>query len=156
MRKKAVPRADFAPAAPAPAPAPAQVLLFCTMTRLLDVLEGYLDWRGFRALRMDGGTSSTERGALVQEFNAPGGQGLRGGWVLRVPGSASGRERLRRCVQQEGRPLGQLQGFLRTLALPSPSSCCPPARVCAIVVTARLQAPMSSSSCYPSGRAAWG
>jgi SNF2 family DNA or RNA helicase len=46
-------------------------LIFCTMTRLLDVLESYLEWRGLQFVRLDGGTSSNERGALVDSFNAP-------------------------------------------------------------------------------------
>ena len=50
-----------------------QVLLFCTMARVLDVLEDYLTWRGLQCLRLDGATASAERGALVQEFNRPGG-----------------------------------------------------------------------------------
>lgn len=49
-----------------------QVLLFSTMTRVLDVLEDYLDWRGFEHLRLDGAVSSAERGDLVQQFNSPG------------------------------------------------------------------------------------
>lgn len=51
-----------------------RVLLFCTMTRALDVLETYLDWRGLSYLRLDGGTSAEERGNLVKQFNAPGSQ----------------------------------------------------------------------------------
>jgi len=46
-------------------------LIFCTMTRLLDVLESYLEWRGLGYLRLDGSTSSNNRGALVDSFNAP-------------------------------------------------------------------------------------
>ncbi len=42
------------------------------MTRLLDVLENYLEWRGLRFLRLDGGTATEERGQLVEEFNAQG------------------------------------------------------------------------------------
>ncbi|KAL0021938.1 hypothetical protein WJX79_009166 [Trebouxia sp. C0005] len=49
-----------------------KVLLFSTMTRVLDVLEDYLDWRGFEHLRLDGAVSSADRGDLVQRFNAPG------------------------------------------------------------------------------------
>ena len=45
-------------------------LLFCTMTRLLDVMESYLEWRGLGYLRLDGSTSSNDRGALVDSFNA--------------------------------------------------------------------------------------
>jgi hypothetical protein len=49
-----------------------RVLIFCTMTRLLDVLETYLEWRGMTYLRLDGATSASERGSLVESFNAPG------------------------------------------------------------------------------------
>ena len=35
------------------------------MTRLLDVLEEHLDWRGITHLRLDGATPSAERGSLV-------------------------------------------------------------------------------------------
>lgn len=49
-----------------------QVLLFSTMTRVLDVLEDYLDWRGCEHLRLDGAVSSAERGDLVKQFNASG------------------------------------------------------------------------------------
>jgi hypothetical protein len=45
------------------------------MTRLLDVLEAYLEWRGWGWLRLDGSTASGERGELVAEFNAPGEKG---------------------------------------------------------------------------------
>ena len=42
------------------------------MTRVLDVIEDYLDWRGYEHLRLDGAVSSAERGDLVKRFNAPG------------------------------------------------------------------------------------
>ena len=42
------------------------------MTRVLDVLEDYLDWRGYEHLRLDGAVSSAERGNLVKQFNKPG------------------------------------------------------------------------------------
>ncbi|KAG2497935.1 hypothetical protein HYH03_004197 [Edaphochlamys debaryana] len=48
-----------------------KVLLFCTMTRALDVVEEYLEWRGFEFARMDGNTSGGERGQLVADFNKP-------------------------------------------------------------------------------------
>ena len=48
------------------------MLLFSTMTRVLDVVEDYLDWRGFEHLRLDGAVSSADRGDLVKRFNAPG------------------------------------------------------------------------------------
>jgi SNF2 family DNA or RNA helicase len=60
--------------APFPPPPPGhKVLLFCTMTRLLDLLEEYLEWRGLEYLRMDGATGNEERGKLVERFNDPGG-----------------------------------------------------------------------------------
>jgi hypothetical protein len=43
-----------------------QVLVFSTMTRLLDILGGHLDWHGIAYLRLDGGTPSDERGDLVR------------------------------------------------------------------------------------------
>lgn len=49
-----------------------QVLLFSTMTRLLDVLEEYLSWKRYRYLRLDGHTSGNDRGALIDDFNRPG------------------------------------------------------------------------------------
>ncbi|KAJ0987238.1 hypothetical protein J5N97_005594 [Dioscorea zingiberensis] len=49
-----------------------RVLLFSTMTRLLDVMEEYLSWKRYRYLRLDGHTSGNDRGALIEEFNRPG------------------------------------------------------------------------------------
>eukprot|EP00887_Chlorella_sp_A99_P003101 scaffold9.g3101.t1 len=58
-----------------------QVLLFSTMTRLLDLLEAYLRWRrlpdsmggGYlNYLRIDGSTALDDREAAIQRFNAPG------------------------------------------------------------------------------------
>lgn len=48
-----------------------KVLFFSTMTRLLDVMEDYLEWKGYKYLRLDGSTGGSERGALIQDFNAP-------------------------------------------------------------------------------------
>lgn len=42
-----------------------QVLIFSTMTRLLDILEDHLAWRGIASVRLDGATPSSERGGLV-------------------------------------------------------------------------------------------
>eukprot|EP00891_Asterochloris_glomerata_P009938 jgi/Astpho2/9938/e_gw1.00152.85.1_t len=55
-----------------------RVLLFCTMTRLLDQLEQYLRWRRLgpdagdqmQYLRIDGSTSLEERERAIQKFNA--------------------------------------------------------------------------------------
>ncbi|CAI9761373.1 unnamed protein product [Fraxinus pennsylvanica] len=49
-----------------------RVLLFSTMTRLLDVMEDYLCWKQYKYLRLDGHTSGGDRGALIENFNQPG------------------------------------------------------------------------------------
>ena len=46
-----------------------QVLFFSTMTRLLDVMEEYLTLKQHRYLRLDGHTSGSDRGALIETFN---------------------------------------------------------------------------------------
>lgn len=49
-----------------------QVLFFSTMTRLLNVMEDYLNLKQYRYLRLDGHTSGGDRGALIDEFNRQG------------------------------------------------------------------------------------
>ncbi|XP_019437490.1 PREDICTED: chromatin structure-remodeling complex protein SYD-like isoform X2 [Lupinus angustifolius] len=46
-----------------------RVLFFSTMTRLLDVMEEYLTLKQYRYLRLDGHTSGSDRGALIDLFN---------------------------------------------------------------------------------------
>ncbi|KAG0485560.1 hypothetical protein HPP92_009639 [Vanilla planifolia] len=48
-----------------------RVLLFSQMTRLINILEIYLDMYGFRYLRLDGSTKTEERGTKLKLFNAP-------------------------------------------------------------------------------------
>lgn len=48
-----------------------RVLLFSTMTKLMDILEVYLKLCDMKYLRLDGSTKTEERGALVRQFNAP-------------------------------------------------------------------------------------
>lgn len=48
-----------------------RVLLFSQMTRLLDVLEIYLQLHDYKYLRLDGNTKTEFRGSLVEQFNAP-------------------------------------------------------------------------------------
>ena len=47
---------------------PLQVLIFSTMTRLLDILEDHLAWRGIDSVRLDGATPSSDRGGLVMPW----------------------------------------------------------------------------------------
>ncbi|CAA7395197.1 unnamed protein product [Spirodela intermedia] len=48
-----------------------RVLLFSQMTRLIDILEIYLQLHEFKYLRLDGSTKTEERGVLLKQFNAP-------------------------------------------------------------------------------------
>ncbi|CAL5347182.1 unnamed protein product [Camellia sinensis] len=48
-----------------------RVLLFSQMTRLMDILEIYLQLHDFKYLRLDGSTKTEERGTLLKRFNAP-------------------------------------------------------------------------------------
>ncbi|KAF5752303.1 transcription regulatory protein SNF2-like isoform X1 [Tripterygium wilfordii] len=48
-----------------------RVLLFSQMTRLMDILEIYLQLHEFMYLRLDGSTKTAERGVLLSQFNAP-------------------------------------------------------------------------------------
>jgi ATP-dependent helicase STH1/SNF2 len=47
-----------------------RVLIFSTMTKVIDVLEMYFQLRNYKSLRFDGGTSSEVRLANVQKFNS--------------------------------------------------------------------------------------
>ena len=49
-----------------------RVLLFVTMTRMLDILEDYCLYRGHSHLRLDGSTHTAERDEMMAEFNRPG------------------------------------------------------------------------------------
>eukprot|EP00250_Pteridium_aquilinum_P019069 c24278_g2_i1 orf=2-5470(-) len=49
-----------------------RVLLFSTMTKLLDILEEYLQWRGLIYRRIDGTTTLEARESAIVEFNRPG------------------------------------------------------------------------------------
>ncbi|KAM0031482.1 putative DNA helicase chromatin remodeling SNF2 family [Helianthus debilis subsp. tardiflorus] len=48
-----------------------RVLLFSQMTHLMDILEVYLQLHEFKYLRLDGSTTTEERGTLLRQFNAP-------------------------------------------------------------------------------------
>lgn len=42
------------------------------MTRLLDILEDYLMFRGYQYCRIDGNTGGEDRDASIETFNKPG------------------------------------------------------------------------------------
>lgn len=45
---------------------------FPQMTRLLDILEDYLMFRGYQYCRIDGNTGGDDRDASIDAFNKPG------------------------------------------------------------------------------------
>mmetsp|Transcript_33076 Transcript_33076/g.23860 ORF Transcript_33076/g.23860 Transcript_33076/m.23860 type:complete len:146 (+) Transcript_33076:2024-2461(+) len=47
-----------------------RVLVFCQMTRMLDILEDYLNWKKFSYFRMDGSTQTFERRFMVEEYQS--------------------------------------------------------------------------------------
>ncbi|KAL4363356.1 hypothetical protein GQ457_04G031340 [Hibiscus cannabinus] len=49
-----------------------RVLLFSTMTKLLDILEEYLQWKRLVYRRIDGTTSLEDRESAIVDFNSPG------------------------------------------------------------------------------------
>ncbi|XP_043204672.1 transcription activator BRG1-like isoform X1 [Amphibalanus amphitrite] len=48
-----------------------RVLLFCQMTQLMAIMEDYLNYKGYKYLRLDGTTKAEERGELLRAFNQP-------------------------------------------------------------------------------------
>ncbi|XP_039114960.1 probable chromatin-remodeling complex ATPase chain [Dioscorea cayenensis subsp. rotundata] len=49
-----------------------RVLIFSQMTRLLDILEDYLMFRGYLYCRIDGNTDGEDRDTSIEAFNQPG------------------------------------------------------------------------------------
>ena len=49
-----------------------RVLVFSQMTRMLDILEDYMHWRGYQYCRIDGNTQGDDREAAIESFNSPG------------------------------------------------------------------------------------
>ena len=47
-----------------------RVLIFCTMTRMVDILQDYFEYRRYDYCRLDGTTSTTEREEMMADFNA--------------------------------------------------------------------------------------
>ncbi|CEP16839.1 hypothetical protein [Parasitella parasitica] len=48
-----------------------RVLIFFQMTQIMDIMEDFCLYRGYRHLRLDGSTKSDDRSNLLQVFNAP-------------------------------------------------------------------------------------
>lgn len=46
-----------------------RVLIFTQMTRMLDILENFLNYHGYKYLRLDGSTSIEQRQVLMERFN---------------------------------------------------------------------------------------
>ncbi|XP_031349384.1 chromodomain-helicase-DNA-binding protein Mi-2 homolog isoform X2 [Photinus pyralis] len=51
-----------------------RVLIFSQMTKMLDVLEDFLEGEGYKYERIDGGITGTLRQEAIDRFNAPGAQ----------------------------------------------------------------------------------
>lgn len=47
-----------------------RVVMFSQLTMMLDILEDYLNWRGYKYRRLDGQTLYEERAKSIDEFNA--------------------------------------------------------------------------------------
>jgi SWI/SNF-related matrix-associated actin-dependent regulator of chromatin subfamily A member 5 len=47
-----------------------RVLIFSQMKRMLDILEDYCDWRGYKHCRLDGDTAHDDRSRMIDEYNA--------------------------------------------------------------------------------------
>jgi SNF2 family DNA or RNA helicase len=49
-----------------------RVLIFSQMTRMLDILEDFLDYHAYKYERMDGKTNGQDRQDAIDRYNAPG------------------------------------------------------------------------------------
>ncbi|CAG8447537.1 3402_t:CDS:10 [Dentiscutata erythropus] len=47
-----------------------RVLIFFQMTAIMTIMEDYLNWRGFKYLRLDGNTKAENRSDLLKSFNS--------------------------------------------------------------------------------------
>lgn len=50
----------------------ARVLLFSQMVIMVNILQDYMDWKGYKYHRMTGTTQQAERQEMIDEFNSPG------------------------------------------------------------------------------------
>lgn len=51
-----------------------RVLIFSQMTKMLDLLEDFLEWEGYKYERIDGGITGALRQDAIDRFNTPGAQ----------------------------------------------------------------------------------
>ncbi|KAF3938624.1 hypothetical protein ABW19_dt0202493 [Dactylella cylindrospora] len=49
-----------------------RVLMFFQMTQIMNIMEDFLVYRGWKYMRLDGSTKADDRSALLKDFNAPG------------------------------------------------------------------------------------
>lgn len=49
-----------------------RVLIFSQMTKMLDILEDYLEGEGYKYERIDGNITGAQRQEAIDRFNAPG------------------------------------------------------------------------------------
>jgi SWI/SNF-related matrix-associated actin-dependent regulator of chromatin subfamily A member 5 len=49
-----------------------RVLLFAQMSRVLDILEDYMVWRGYEYCRIDGNTEGIDRASQIEDYNSEG------------------------------------------------------------------------------------
>lgn len=49
-----------------------RVLMFFQMTQIMNIMEDFLAYRGWKYMRLDGSTKADDRSALLKDFNAPG------------------------------------------------------------------------------------
>lgn len=50
------------------------MLIFSQMTKMLDILEDYLEGEGYKYERIDGSITGNQRQEAIDRFNAPGAQ----------------------------------------------------------------------------------
>jgi SNF2 family DNA or RNA helicase len=48
-----------------------KILIFSQMTHLMDIMQLYFDYKGYRHLRLDGNTKADDRGSQMELFNEP-------------------------------------------------------------------------------------
>ncbi|KAG0055639.1 hypothetical protein BGZ83_007939 [Gryganskiella cystojenkinii] len=48
-----------------------RVLIFFQMTAIMNIMEDFLHFRGYKSMRLDGSTKSDDRSLMLKQFNAP-------------------------------------------------------------------------------------